>query len=259
MRADGVVVSPPCLDQDLGFGEAEEQLAIEQLVAQLAVEALAIAVFPRTSRFDIGGFGAYGGDPIAERAGNELRPIVGSDIGWWSVQDHQISQGLQHVGGVQFALHPDGQCLVGELVDHAQHSELPSIVGPILDEVIGPDVVRPIGAQAHARAVVQPEPAALWLFLWDFQPLPSPDPLHPLGVHCPAGMAQQGRDPPVAVAAVGHGQLDDVGGQRRFVIAPPGGLALGGPMLAQGRASPPFGDPQFRSDPIHAGPATGGA
>jgi len=72
-------------------------------------------------------------------------------------------------------------------------------------------------------------------------------------------MAQQGRDPPVAVAAVGLGQLDDVGGQRRLIIAPSGGLALGGPMLAQGRASPPFRDLQFRSDLIYAGPATGGA
>ena len=104
-------------------------------------------------------------------------------------------------------------------------------------------MVWPLGAQAHARAVVQPQAAALWLFLRDFQPLPSPDPLHPLGVHRPAGKAQQGRDPPVAVATVGLGQLDDVGGQRRLVIASSGGLALGRPVLAQGRARPPFGDP----------------
>ena len=70
-------------------------------------------------------------------------------------------------------------------------------MGSVFDEVVGPDVVRPLGAQAHARAVVQPEAAALWLFLRDFQPLPSPDPLDPFGVHSPAGVAQQGRDPPV--------------------------------------------------------------
>ena len=97
------------------------------------------------------------------------------------------------------------------------------------------------------------------MFLWDLQPLPSPDPLDPLGVHRPAGMAQQGRDPPVAVATVGLGQFDDVGGQRRLVIAPSGGLALGGPVLAQSRAGPPFRNLQFRSDLVHTGPATGGA
>jgi hypothetical protein len=72
-------------------------------------------------------------------------------------------------------------------------------------------------------------------------------------------MAQQGRDPPIAVAAIGPGQLDDVGGQRRLVIAPSGGLALGGPVLAQGRAGPPFRDPQLGLDQLDAGPATGGA
>jgi hypothetical protein len=30
-----VVVAPPCLDDDLGFGEAVENLAIEQFVAKL--------------------------------------------------------------------------------------------------------------------------------------------------------------------------------------------------------------------------------
>ena len=44
VRAHGVVVAPPRLDQDLGFGQAEEHLAIEQLVTKLAVEALAVAV-----------------------------------------------------------------------------------------------------------------------------------------------------------------------------------------------------------------------
>jgi hypothetical protein len=30
-------------------------------------------------------------------------------------------------------------------------------------------------------------------------------------------------------------------------------------VLAQGRAGPPFGDPQLSLDLVHAGPATGGA
>ena len=205
MGAHAVVVPPPGLDQDLGLGQAEEDLAVEQFVAQLAVEALAVAVLPRTAGLDVGGLGADRGDPFAQGDGDELRAVVGSDIGRRPAQDHQIGQGLQHVGGVEPSLHPDGQGLVGELVDHTQHPELASIMGPILDEVVGPDVVGPLGAQAHARAVVQPEPAALWLFLWDLQPLLSPDPLDPLGVNRPAGMAQQGRDPPVAVATVGLG------------------------------------------------------
>jgi hypothetical protein len=35
-------VAPPGFDQDLDFGQAEEDLAVEQLIAQLAVEALVL-------------------------------------------------------------------------------------------------------------------------------------------------------------------------------------------------------------------------
>src|SRR5271169_4331263 len=113
-------------------------------------------------------------------------------------------------------------------------------MGAILDKVVGPDVVGPLGAEAHARAVVQPEAAALWLFLRDFQPLLSPDPFNPLGVHRPAGIAQQRRDAPIAVPAIGLGQRDDVGGQRRLILAGPDDLALRGAVLtraAQARRS----------------------
>src|SRR6187455_3497529 len=45
----GVVVAPPCFDDDLGLGEAVEDLAVEEFVAKLRVEALAVAVLPRAS------------------------------------------------------------------------------------------------------------------------------------------------------------------------------------------------------------------
>jgi hypothetical protein len=52
VRAHGVEVDTPCLDQDLGLGQAEEDLAVERLVAQLAVEALAVTVLPRVVGLD---------------------------------------------------------------------------------------------------------------------------------------------------------------------------------------------------------------
>ena len=76
MRTHAVVVEPPGFDQDLGFGQAVEDLAVEQLVAQLAVEALAVAVLPGTAGGDVGGLGADGGDPFTQGGGDELRAIV---------------------------------------------------------------------------------------------------------------------------------------------------------------------------------------
>jgi hypothetical protein len=69
-------VAPPGLDQDLGLSQAEEDLAVEQLVAQLAVKALAVAVLPRTAGLDIGGLRADGGDPLSQGDRDELRAVV---------------------------------------------------------------------------------------------------------------------------------------------------------------------------------------
>jgi hypothetical protein len=52
--AHAVVVPPPGLDQDLRLRQAIEDLAVEQFVAQLAVEALAVAVLPGTAGGDVG-------------------------------------------------------------------------------------------------------------------------------------------------------------------------------------------------------------
>lgn len=47
MRPLGVVVAPPCFDDDPCLGEAVEDLAVEEFVAKLRVEALAVAVLPK--------------------------------------------------------------------------------------------------------------------------------------------------------------------------------------------------------------------
>ena len=47
MRPDDVVVTPPGVDQDLGLGQAEDNPAVQPFIADLAVEARAMIVFPR--------------------------------------------------------------------------------------------------------------------------------------------------------------------------------------------------------------------
>jgi hypothetical protein len=44
--SDGVVVPPPAFDDDLGFAEAVEDLAVEEFAAGPSVEALDIAILP---------------------------------------------------------------------------------------------------------------------------------------------------------------------------------------------------------------------
>jgi len=146
----GVVVASPIFDHDLGLLECVEDLAVEQFIAQLAVEALAIAILPRAARFDVGGLGSNSGDPISECFGNELRSVVGADVGRNAARDKQLAQGFDDVGGLELPCDPYGQALTGELVDDAQNPERLSVVGAISNEVIGPDVVGPLGPQTDA-------------------------------------------------------------------------------------------------------------
>ena len=67
--ADLVVLPPPALDEDLGFQKGVEALAIEALVAQLAVERFHIAVLPRTARFDEEGRDPDPVQPVPHRGG----------------------------------------------------------------------------------------------------------------------------------------------------------------------------------------------
>ena len=59
-----------------------------------------------------------------------------------AAQDEQVGQDIDHVDRLQLAADPDGQALMGELVHDVEGAELAAIVGPLLDEVIGPDVIR---------------------------------------------------------------------------------------------------------------------
>src|ERR1700710_597585 len=71
-----VVVFAPLLDQDTGLGQGVERLARQQLVTELAVEALHVAVLPGTTRLGIRRSGDQPGDPVLDRGGHELRPVA---------------------------------------------------------------------------------------------------------------------------------------------------------------------------------------
>ena len=53
MGSDSIVQPPPLLDEDDGLGECVEDLPVQELVPQLAVEALVVAVLPGTAGLDV--------------------------------------------------------------------------------------------------------------------------------------------------------------------------------------------------------------
>ena len=69
-------------------------------------------------------------------------------------------------------------------------------------------MVRALRPKPDAGSVVQPEPALLRLFQWDFQPFAPPYALDPLVVHMPSGVVQHPGHHAVAVAPMTARQVD---------------------------------------------------
>ena len=78
-------------------------------------------------------------------------------------------------------------------------------------------MVAVLRSQTDTGPIVEPEPALLRLFHWHFQPLTSPQTLHPLVIDLPPGIPEQGSDPPVTVTSVLSRQFDHVSNQQVFV------------------------------------------
>ena len=115
MRANGVVVMSPCFDHDLGLLERVEDLAVEQLIAELSVEAIVVAVLTGAAWLDAGGPRPDGSDPVSERLGHELWAIVRADVIRHAAQDEEIRQNINDVCGLDLACLSDRQGLAGEL------------------------------------------------------------------------------------------------------------------------------------------------
>jgi len=62
VRAYGVEVRPPLLDQDADFSQRVEHFHVEQLVPQLAGAAFDVAVLLKAARLDVGRLGAQAAD-----------------------------------------------------------------------------------------------------------------------------------------------------------------------------------------------------
>src|ERR1039457_2309206 len=184
-------------------------------------------------------------------------PVVRTDVLRDTVHQHHIGQGLDQIVTVQPPCYPDRQALPGVLVNQSQHPQGSPIVGAGADEVVTPDVILPLRPQPHTGAVVQPQASPRALFLRHSQPLPPPDPLHPVLAHTPARLAQLHGDPPIPVAAVLAGQLQDGPGEAILVVVlrrniplrpsplpqQPAGMPLGKPILLMSmlyRATSPF-------------------
>ena len=67
-----------------------------------------------------------------------------------ATQDEQIRESVDDRHGAELSIDPNGETFARELVDDVQHPILAPVVGSILHEIVGPDMVRTLGPKTDA-------------------------------------------------------------------------------------------------------------
>ncbi len=161
-------------------------------------------------------------DLVAE----SYRRWLAMPMGGRPAQDEQVGEDVDHFRGPELAPHPDGQALMGELVQDIEHPKPAAVMGTVLNEVIAPDMVlaAPVstGCRNHLRttAVLVSTAAAA-------PSAPRAARCAPPAWHSPAPRAaEQRRDLAVPATPVLASQLGDVGRQLLLIVSAPRHLAL---------------------------------
>jgi len=146
----GVVVLDPIGDDDPGFGERVELLAVKELLAEGGVERLDEAVLPGRARIDVEGLDVACREALANDLGYELRPVVGADVFRGAVLRDRAGEGMQHVLRGDAPGHMVADALLRVLVDDAEDAEGPAQGRDVHQEVPRPHVARMRGLGRHA-------------------------------------------------------------------------------------------------------------
>ena len=256
MGTMSVVMSPPPFDQDRRFFQGIEDLHVQQLVSELAVETFAVTVLPRAAGLDEQRADVEPFQPVSYRMSTELRSIVRSNVVGWTMGDEQLGEQRQNVIAVQPSRYQDRQTFASELVDHHQHTKRPTIMGTFLDKVISPDMMAPARSKPDTGTIIQPETTPLGLSRRHLQPFSPPDPRDPFGIHMPPLGTQQGRDPAIAVTAKLAGKVDNRFSERYFVIRHFGNMPLGRAGLTENPTGPTLGNTECLLNMVDVVPTT---
>lgn len=209
MGAEVVVVLQPTLGYLPDLVQRVEQVRIQHMLPEGAVEALNEGILRRLARLDVDELNALHPAPLLRQRGNELRPVVHPDALWLLPSPYQVIQHPHHPIALQGEVHLDVQGLPVIVVHHVKRAEFPSVGQGIAHKVNRPGVVRLL---RHLQRLLYPLGQPLLGFPPDTQPDVLVDPVHPLMVPGLAFPAQPVVGFPEALPRVLLGLLP----QRRF-------------------------------------------
>ena len=92
-----IVIEAPTIDDPAGIFQASKQFTIQELVAEAAVEALNVAIFPGAPFGDEQGLHARLVQPARHRPSHELRTVVAPQVFGNATNSEQVAQHIDHL------------------------------------------------------------------------------------------------------------------------------------------------------------------
>ena len=154
--SDGVVVNAPPLSQHPDFLHRVEDFSVQELVPQLRVEALTVAVLPRGAGFDVQRFSSSCSQSFAQIPGHELGAVIRTKVLRNSFHDHYIGQSCDDPSARPAPFASDHQTLPAVFIDQVQHPNSAPIVRPGADEIVAPYMTRTFWPEPHAPGTFAP-------------------------------------------------------------------------------------------------------
>ena len=145
VRPNLVVVPTPCGNLGACLAHALEPVLIEALVAELAVEALDVAVLHGPAWLDQDVPDVVFLRPGDEGPAGELRAVVGSDGGRVAPEARRLIQQPGDVQAADAVVHSDLHAFVAEVIGHGQALDAPATGQAVADEVHAPHLVDALG------------------------------------------------------------------------------------------------------------------
>lgn len=187
MGAEVVIVLQPALGCLPDLVQRVEQVRVEHMLSEGAVEALNEGVLRRLARLDVDELDALHPAPLLRQRGNKLRPVVHPDAPWLLPPFNQVIQHPHHPVALQGEVNLDVKRLPVKVVHHVEGAEFPSVGQGIAHKVNRPGVVHLLW---HLQGLLYPLGQPLFGFPPDAQPHLLVDPVHALVVPGPAFLPQ---------------------------------------------------------------------
>lgn len=190
---------------------------------------------------------------------HELRTIVAPNATGNPTHREQLRQRIDHVLARDAPVHFQRQALPRKLVHDRKPLQRAPRLRPVEHKIPAPHIVPRLGFPTIATVLARTQSTPFSPFLRHFQPLATPQPIHPRRARPPAFLTQQPTDLAITRPRTLLHQFTHPPTQRRFVVPGRRFVTLTAPRLIQNFAGPSLGNGKLGLQRFDRGPLPGRA